>query len=69
MARRAAIGNEYRALVGKYDPPALGRKRALLGELQQMASAEIRQDNRELREDKRELREDRRETREDRRQR
>lgn len=69
MARRAAIGNEYRALVGKYDPPAVGKKRALIVELSQMASVEIRQDNRELREDRRELREDRRETREDRRQR
>jgi hypothetical protein len=69
MQRRAGIAAGWSAVAGKHDPDSLGKKRAMLAELNQMARNELRQDARETREDKRELREDRKETREDRRQR
>jgi hypothetical protein len=60
MARRSAIAAEWNALVGWQDVVSLGRKRAILTELNKMARAELRQDDRETKEDRRELREDRR---------
>lgn len=67
--RLRALYSEYSGLAGRIDPPAVGRKRAILVSLNNMAAAELRGDQREIREDHREIREDRRELREDRRQR
>lgn len=65
--RFAALAREVADLAGRVDPPALDRKRAIIGEMLGRAHGEIREDHKELREDRRELREDRHETREDRR--
>lgn len=66
--RLRALQSQYAALAGRFDPPSLDRKRALLVTLNGLAAAELAGDRRENREDRRELREDRREIREDRRQ-
>jgi hypothetical protein len=58
--RRAEIDRDLRALRGRYGPPALERRRALVVELVGLARGELSGDVRELREDRRELREDRR---------
>lgn len=66
--RIRAIQQEYASLANRLEPPAVSRKRALIVELNVMASKEIREDVKEKREDVKEKREDRRELREDRRQ-
>ncbi len=76
-ARRESIDNnrlrdlqsQYAALAGRFDPPSMERKRAVLVTLNGLAAAELAGDHKEIREDRRETREDRREIREDRRQR
>lgn len=59
LDRRREIASELRDLAGRYDEPALDRKRGLLGELITIARAETVANGSELREDRRERREDR----------
>ena len=66
--RLRALHQEYSGLMNRLDPPAVSRKRAILVDLNRLASAEVRGDVKEKREDVKEKREDRRELREDRRQ-
>jgi hypothetical protein len=61
--RRGEIAQELRSLRGRFGPPALDRKRALLDELVGLARAELAQDRQEIREDRREGREDGRDPR------
>lgn len=65
LARLDGIERELTGLWGRVDDPSLAKKRALVGELIAMSTAELAGDRAEKREDHRELREDRRETRED----
>lgn len=66
LDRYQGMLRELDSLFGRMDPPAVERKRAILGELIARARGELHEDAKEIREDKRELREDRHETREDR---
>ncbi|HEY3451254.1 MAG TPA: hypothetical protein VGK67_33155 [Myxococcales bacterium] len=68
MNRYVELLREVAGLEGRMEPPALERKRMIIGEMIARARGEIREDQEEIREDKRELREDRHETREDRRE-
>jgi hypothetical protein len=61
--RLETLRREWAALRGRYGPPALERRHALLAELVVLARQELMGDRRERREDRRELREDRREDR------
>jgi hypothetical protein len=54
LRRVKAIDADFRALRGRMDRRSIERKRALLGELFQLARAEVREDRGELREDRRE---------------
>lgn len=66
--RLRAMHAEYSGLLNRLDPPAVGRKRQILVDLNLIAQKEIRDNRKEIQEDRREKREDIRERREDRRQ-
>lgn len=55
--RLAAIDAQLAGLAGRFDPPSLQQRRALLDEVMALSRQELRRDTREQREDRRELRE------------
>jgi hypothetical protein len=60
LQRVQALRRAWAELRGRYGPPAMERRRALLADFAAQARAELRGDQRELQDDRRELREDRR---------
>ncbi|MBJ6765435.1 hypothetical protein JGU66_32180 [Myxococcaceae bacterium JPH2] len=58
LEQTRSIARELDGLYGRTDPGSLQRKRALMGDLLQLARAEQMQNHAEMREDRRELRED-----------